>query len=199
MNRGVWTVLIIAILVALGVFAFLPKEASAPADGEGIPAGQAIKRLENATILVPDLDVSAKLENGEALFPVTPEGDAEGIVSLVPGVSAEWEGSGRRDLAAVLAVNSGGTGTFYYLALFDVKNNTLTQKSFVFLGDRIEVTNVGIGELVNDLEAEYRLTVQTLVRADDEPLAAAPTIPETRTFYVTKQILEEVETGADDS
>ena len=83
--------------------------------------------------------------------------------------------------------------------LFDVSGDAFTKKSEILLGDRINITHLGIGELVHDSEANYRITVQTLVREEGEPFANEPTIEETRTFYVTDQILEEVEVGKDDT
>ncbi len=204
MKPAFWTVLIILILIGIGAFALLKKDETSSEvppltiteEEDSVSAGTL---LQNATITVPDSDAVVTLKDGEAMFSIEAGSADEGMVTVVDDMSAVWGKKGRTDLAAILAVNSGGTGTFYYLVLFDVSGNTFTKKSEAFLGDRIEVSRVGIGELVNDSNADYRVTVQTLVRGEGEPFTATPTVAKTRTFYVTNQKLEEVEVGRDDS
>ena len=155
--------------------------------------------LKNAEITVPDSDTVVTLTDGKGSFEIVPDSASLGRVTLLDDMSAQWSKEDRTDLAVILAVSTGGTGTFYYVVIFDVSDDVLTQKSEMLIGDRIKVTRVGIGELVHDPEANYRVTVKTLVREEGEPFAAEPTVPKTRTFYVTNQILEEVEVGKDDT
>ena len=95
------------------------------------------------------------------------------------------------DLSTILSVTSGGSGTFYYLVLFDVSGDQLTKKSEVLLGDRIKVTDIGIGEMVH-ADAQYHVGVGTLERKESNSMADDPTIEKVRIFYVTDQILEEM-------
>ncbi|MFC1730774.1 hypothetical protein ACFL6I_10620 [candidate division KSB1 bacterium] len=154
--------------------------------------------LKNITISIPDSpEIKVQLLEGSAEFTI-PETTAVGFATL-SSEYAVWERENRTDFVSILNVNYGGSGTFQYLLLFDVADGVFVQKSEALLGDRIAITKVGIGELVHDPEANYRVTVQTLVRNEGEPFVTTPTKPETRTFYVTDQALEEVEVGRDDS
>ncbi|MBT3282700.1 hypothetical protein HN375_00865 [bacterium] len=119
--------------------------------------------------------------------------------TVLDNMYALWSEEERTDMAVILVSDTEGTGTFYNLAIFDVQDDIFTKKSEVFLGDRIKITRVGIGELVHSPDANYRVTVQTLVRGEGEPFTTEPTLPQTKTFYVTDQILEEVEVGRDDT
>jgi hypothetical protein len=199
MKKIILVVVAVVVLLAIGMFAFgKDKQRDTETDTVLDTSVESLTGLGNAEIIVPDSDVTVTLSNGEAAY--TLEGTpVSGHVTLVDDMFAQWSEGDRSDMAAVFAVQPGGSGTFYYLVLFDVDGDVFTKKSEVLLGDRIQVEHVGIGELVHDPEADYRVTVRTLVRAENEPLAAAPTVSETRTFYVTNQQLEEVEVGRDDS
>lgn len=202
-------VAVVAVIVTLGVFVLRGGDPAAAEEGAADAAppatavpgrtGAAPTRLQTATLTIPGEEIRVTLAAGQASFEVAPGSATRGRVWLVPGMAALWEGKGRSDLAAAIAIDAGGSGTFYHLVLFDASGDRLRQRSDAFLGDRVEVTRIGIGELVHDPEADYRITVQTHVRRGDEPLAARPTVPETRTFYVTRQRLEEVEVGRDDT
>lgn len=198
MKTKIWVVIIIIILGVIVVLNFgdngAPEEVT---DVDKITTPFTL--LKNEEIIVPGTDTVATLLGGRASFEVAPDSASRGSVTLLDDFSSEWTKEDRKDLAVIFAVNTGGTGTFYYLVLFDVTDNTFTKKSEMLLGDRIRVTKVGIGELVHDPDADYRVTVQTLIREEDDSFATEPTVPETRTFYVTNQLLEEVEVGKDDT
>jgi hypothetical protein len=71
--------------------------------------------------------------------PVQP-GDvtADGAVSLLASVSGDLNGDGRDDQAAVLILNSVGSGTFYHLnAFLDDGNGAWRLVGEEFLGDRV--------------------------------------------------------------
>lgn len=198
MKKGVWVVLVIAILVATGAFVFTQKKAEVPTDTvkETVSASELLK---SATLAVPDSDATVTLVDGEAFFDIDPRSSQKGDILFLKDTSAMWEKDGHTDVSAVFAVNSGGSGTFIYLVLFDLKDGVLTKKSEVLLGDRINVTHIGIGELVNGTDADYRISVTTLIRKDGDPYVAEPTVEAVRTFYVNDQTLKEVEVGRDDT
>ncbi len=198
MKKGAWIAIIIAILVVTGAFIFIQK-AEAPTVVGDETADVSIELLKKATFKVPDSDTAVSLVNGEASFELAPGSAAEGTVLLLDEMTAQWKKDGRTDVSTILAVNTGGTATFLYLVLFDIEGDTVTKKSEVFLGDRINITHIGVGELVHDSGADYRVTVQTVVRKDGEPFAATPSVQVTRTFYVTNQTLKEIEVGGDDT
>jgi len=154
--------------------------------------------FKNSEILAPENNKSVQLTDGTGSYEIVPESASRGNLTVLDQYSV-WKNGLNTDLLTVVAVNNGGSGTFYYLTLFDISGEVFTKKSEILLGDRIKVTSVGIGELVHDPEAEYRVSVQTLVRDEGESFATEPMVEDTRTFYVTKQILEEVEVGRDDT
>ena len=89
---------------------------------------------------------------------------------------------GAEDAALTLVVDSGGSGTFTYLAAVLDQNGTYQALPAVFLGDRITVQSLSIqpGQVVVDL----------LTRAADEPMSADPTFAETLTFKLSGDQLE---------
>lgn len=201
MRTGVLIAIIVAILAATGAFVFF-NNAEAPEVGDenqNVESASSETLVRSATFQVPESDATVTLSDGSALFEVAPESLAEGSIIMVPEAYAEWTNGTRTEAATVVAVNSGGTGVFLYLVVFAIEDGQAVKKSETYLGDRITITHVGIGELVHDGEADYRVTVQTLVRAEDEAYAAVPSVPETRTFYVTNGALAEIEVGADDT
>ncbi len=190
--------LIVAVLIGAVVAGYwFVNEAQAPVKEieEGMSA---IDTVLHATLQVPELDAVVTLKDGEAFFEIAPESVAQGSISLIPNTIAEWSTGARKDVSAAFAVNSGGSGVFVYMVLFDASGDTLVKKSEAYLGDRINITRVGVGELAHG-DADYRITVQTLERKDGEAYASTPSVAKTRTLYVTDQGLEEIEPGRDDS
>jgi hypothetical protein len=189
-----WMPGLAAAVVVVGVFAWV----SHPAAPDTVIPPEPADAFGSAEIQVPGSGAKVRLMDGKASFELAPGSAARGSVELVDGMVSVWKKGERTDTAAILAVNTGGSGTFYYLALFDGAGGAMTKRSEVFLGDRIRVTRIGMGELVHG-SADYRLTVQTLVREEGAPFTDAPSVPITRTFYVENQALKEVATGQDDS
>ena len=186
----------IGILILIALF-FVTK--NKPVNEDVIPENLPyIDMLNTAEISIPELEqIEIRLSDGSSEFTI-PDTTATGFATLDKNYTI-WKKDTQTDLTTILNVNYGGSGTFQYLVLFNVSDNFLTQKSQILLGDHISVTNIGVGELVHDPKANYRLTVKTLIRNDNEPFATPPTKPKTRTFYITDQILEEIEVGRDDS
>lgn len=78
-------------------------------------------------------------------------------------------------------INSGGTGQFLYVGLFDVKNNK--QTSSVFVGDRVAIDSVQMsGE---------KIKINFKTRLDSESFAVSPTIPAQLVLVITNQKLVE--------
>lgn len=89
-----------------------------------------------------------------------------------------------------MAIDNGGNGAFSYISIYSQKDGNVTLDDSVFIGNRIKITSVGIGELVHDRNADYRITIQLLEHADDAPMASEPDVPSTRIFYVTNGKIE---------
>mgnify|MGYP000856602653 CR=1 FL=1 len=93
------------------------------------------------------------------------------------------------DSAFILTQNTGGTGTFFYLAVALNKKNTCEGINAIFLGDRISPQGIEInnGEIV----------VNYADRRMDEPMVAFTSIGISRSFMVENDIL--IETTKEDS
>lgn len=105
-------------------------------------------------------------ENGEFF-------DEEERISstFITGAAGDLDGDGLLDGVAVLATNTGGTGFFYTVhAILADGDGGSRDVGSVFIGDRVTVTSVEL--------SGPKIEVSRLVRADDEPFVAEPTIPD---------------------
>ena len=151
---------------------------------------RSFESLKNASILAPETNKEVNLIDGKGSYEIVPGSVSRGEVTVLNQYTL-WEYGPTMDLSTILSVTSGGSGTFYYLVLFDVSGDQLTKKSEVLLGDRIKVTDIGIGEMAH-ADAQYHVGVGTLERKESNSMADDPTIEKVRIFYVTDQILEEM-------
>lgn len=76
---------------------------------------------------------------------------------------------GLQDAAAILLSDGGGSGMFYYLAAALNNAEALQPSDVILLGDRIEVNSV-------EIDAEGKITVELLTRAENEPMTAVPSV-----------------------
>ncbi|MEC7572619.1 MAG: hypothetical protein VX394_11240, partial [Pseudomonadota bacterium] len=98
-------------------------------------------------------------------------------------------GDGRRELAVVVSNWSGGSGTFFSLAIFPDGAEGFTIR--IFLGDRIGVDSLRRAALDRRQPADYRLAVTLRDRRSNQAFADKPTVLATRYFEVTDgQLLE---------
>jgi len=94
---------------------------------------------------------------------------------IEPGASGNANRDGMRDAAVTLAVNTGGTGHFVYVAVVLNENGVARPVDSVILGDRIKVRNIVFGR-------NNELVVNLLERRYDQAMADPPTIRVTRRF-----------------
>lgn len=89
----------------------------------------------------------AKLTNGTFAIPAAPGSASKITVTLLdrPIVYADLYGDGDLVALGVLAVNTGGSGTFEYLAVVRKVNGVPQNVATVFLGDRVQVQYVTVG------------------------------------------------------
>lgn len=126
----------------------------------------------NATYLIDGERVT--LSGGLAEQPVAPGSATKAVTKLSNWVAqGDLNGDGQDDLVAVLTHDGGGSGTLYYLAAVQHDG---TPVEGAFLGDRIAVQNLRI--------VDGRVIVDLLTRGAEEPMAATPSIQETRMFEV---------------
>jgi hypothetical protein len=139
----------------------------------------------NATYHIESDDVT--LVDGRSEVPVAPGSATKTVTILTERRSyGDLDGAGASDAGVVLVQDPGGSGTFYYLA--GLRAGAGGAAPTVFLGDRIVVDGVSV--------AHGRLTVAYLERRPDDPFAATPTVPVTRTFVLVDGALVEIGSGA---
>lgn len=89
-------------------------------------------------------------------------------------VTEEWNGK----RAVPIAVDMGGTGTFYYLAILNVANGTVSHINSLPIGDRIRVRNV-------KSEGE-KVTVEYLVHDRGQAMAEIPRVETSAVFDINE-------------
>jgi hypothetical protein len=121
---------------------------------------------------------TAQLTDGLFEEPAVPGSAAVTRIQLSPVQAfGDINGDGVEDAAVTLVVDSGGSGTFTYLAMVLNQDGKPQALPAVFLGDRIAVQSLNVqpGQVIVDL----------LTRAADEPMSAEPTAAETLIFNLS--------------
>lgn len=93
------------------------------------------------------------------------------IISQVWGSAeiADVNADGQQDAVLILTQNTGGSGTYYYLAVAIREGNNYQGTAVFLLGDRIQPQDIRI--------EDNRITVKFLDRLLSEPYSNLPTIP----------------------
>ena len=114
--------------------------------------------------------------------PIIEGGASRTMVNLLsqPVAYGDLDNDGQPDAAVVLVSNSGGSGTFVYLALVQPRDGALENVATSFLGDRVQVKSLSI-------EGD-RLIATLLSHAPDDP-ACCPSQEETRLFRLSGEQL----------
>ena len=103
----------------------------------------------NATYVIDGQSVA--LVDGKAQAPAAP-GSAEQVATTVFGqpVAGDLNGDGKSDAALMLVQDSGGSGTFYYIAAAINTPSGAIGTNAILLGDRIAPQNIAIqnGQIV---------------------------------------------------
>lgn len=117
--------------------------------------------------------------------PFVAGGASRPTITLLPETIAygDLDGDGRLDAAVVLVSDSGGSGTFVYLAAVESRDGTPLNVATTLLGDRDQVRSLTIDD--------GRLLVKLLSHAADDP-ACCPSLETTRTFRLREgQLVDE--------
>lgn len=140
----------------------------------------------NATYFIEKHAV--RLVNGRAEAPAAP-GAAAGSTTVLVGepVLGDVDGNGHDDAALFLVRQSGGSGTFYYLAAALSKQSTCQGTNAVFLGDRISPKQIHIdkGMIIADF----------VDRRPDQPMTEPPAINRRLSFILKEGSLEAMESS----
>jgi len=127
----------------------------------------------------------------------------DGSVSLLNPISGDLDGDAADDQAAILVLDSRGSGVFYYLnVLLNDGNGTLGQPKEVFLGDRIKFDFMDIygAESVSRItgvpihpENYGKLVVAYYIHGDEQAYTESPGIYITRHWKIDDRKLVLVE------
>lgn len=126
------------------------------------------------------------LINGRIEVAAAP-GSATKIKTSIFGrpVYGDLDGNGDNDAVMLLVQNSGGSGTFYYVAAAINMNDTFAGTNAICLGDRIAPQNIEIRDEV--IIANYA------DRKLGEPMTASPTIGRSKYLMLKEHMLIEKE------
>ena len=135
----------------------------------------------NATYVVNDSSIV--LMDGRAQAPAAP-GSAEQTVTKIFGQPAagDLNGDGTADAALIITQNSGGSGTFYYVAAAINTASGTAGTNAMLLGDRIAPQNIAI--------QNGQIVVNYADRNPGEPMTTAPSVAVTKYFLVNGVTLE---------
>ena len=152
------------------------------------PSSTAFNQLmTHVVIKVPETNFSVSLsaETGKTVA----YGDSTkdpyagyGTVTIVPDYVLNIS---PKQYAAIVAINSGGSGEAFYLMYFIPKETGFQLTDSVYLGDRIRLEKFTL--------QKHRLSISFLDHGPDQAMVDAPNVPVTKSFSVTddKLIVEE--------
>ncbi len=129
-------------------------------------------------------DGVALLENGVYTESVAPDSASVIEVQLLPSPIAYGVLNDQDAVAALIAENGGGSGTFINLAVIVDQDGTPVHVASAPLGDRVQVQSLAI--------ADNQITVEMLTQGPDDPLCC-PTQPVTQVYAFQDDTLVLVE------
>lgn len=157
--------------------------ASAPSSNQGVDLDP-----QNATYLVERQPVT--LVNGIAKQDVAPGSASKKITKYFGNaVDIDLNMDGLMDSAFLLTQESGGSGTFFYVAAAVKQQGGFLGTNAIFLGDRIAPQSTNV-----DSNNPAQFVVNYADRKAGEPMAAQPTVGVSRTFKLEDGTLVEVGT-----
>lgn len=122
----------------------------------------------DSTVTPPNIDVPGALTSATLIIPGT-----SNSVALTEPYFLVKNADGN-DLFATMVYNTGGSGTFVALALFQDMNDTPVMKGSFPIGDRVVVKSIKQLQLAQN--GAYTLSITYLDRKAGEPMATTPTM-----------------------
>lgn len=180
----IWRALFCAALLALSAACSdqsgTTEEVSAEADGR---FRQALANLEIKTDAVSS--GVAKLQDGYFEQPAAPGSASKTKIQITRKAFGDLNADGAEDAAVILATDSGGSGTFYYLAAVINSEGAAEHVGTEFLGDRVEIESVNI--------SAGSISVSFLSHATGQPMAESPASRQILSFVVSDRRLVKAE------
>ena len=154
-----------------------------------VPAGILAESPVNTSYLIDNERI--KLENGSKEWQAAP-GSSSRIKIAIAGepVYGNLNRDNMEDAALFIIYQGGGSGTFYYIGAALSERGQYRGVNTILIGDRIKSP---VARIQNGL-----ITVTYFDRRPDEPMAAVPTLEQTRYFIVEESSLQEIETADDE-
>lgn len=170
----------VSLIVATALLT-LPACGPSGASSSGGASAVAAPDPANATFTIEKAAVT--LSNGRSDKEAAP-GSASRIVTTLTDKRAigDVDGDGRADTVVVLTYQTGGSGTFYYVAVLLNGGNGVTTTPAALLGDRIVVNSVRLEGTT--------IVVDILDRASGQPFTTSPAVSATKRFAVTGGALQ---------
>lgn len=151
-------------------------------DRQGIPEVAAALDFQNGSYSIDGSLV--KLSKGMSVTPIEGASSSQKTVAYFGNkVVADFNTDGYDDVAFLLTVNEGGSGTFFYVVAALGSETGYRGTNAIMLGDRIapDTTEFHGGKIV----------VNYADRLIDEPMTARPSVGISRQFHVSHGILIE--------
>ena len=135
---------------------------------------------------IPGLFDTVTLEKGVKDFKLSGAG-GDGMIVYLSSHAVEVNLGEVKYLVAPIVAGTGGTGNFLYLVLYKENNGKWEQLGDTLLGDRVFLNSL----LVDDNYTEPKILATLLVRGENEPMTAEPTIEKTMAFEIKNDSLVE--------
>ncbi len=114
-----------------------------------------------------------------------PESDARGSVSVLNALGKVHAAT--KDLVVPFVVNTGGSGQFMYVGVFEKTEEGYVMRDAMLAGDRVSPQSVAIQ---GGAEGSYVARFAYRDRYHDESMAAIPTEPRTLEMYILNHVID---------
>ncbi len=184
-NTAIIICIILLVIIILGIYWFTYSQKNVSNNNQPSPTSAFVLDPKNCAYNIENQAVA--LVDGYSEQEVAP-GSASKTITRYFGneVSGDFNNDGFSDIAFILTQESGGSGTFYYLAVALGSKDKCIGTNAIFLGDRIapQSTNFQNGEII----------VNYADRNPDEPMTEIPSVGVSKYFKITgNQLLEDVQ------
>jgi len=177
-------ILIVIAIVILGGLGYRAYQLATEKASVVVPEQEIAIDPQNATYLIESEEIT--LINGKAEKEIVP-GSASKTITQYFGneAKADFNSDGIEDVAFLLTQDSGGSGTFYYIAAALGSKDGYKGTNAIFLGDRIapQTTEFQNGEII----------VNYADRKTGESMVTNPSVGISKYFKVSDGRLEEVQ------
>ncbi len=180
----IWRALFCAVLLALS--AACSDQSGTTGNVSAETDGRFRQALANLEIKTDEVSSGgAKLQDGYFEEPAAPGSASKTTIQITSEAFGDLNADGADDAAVILATSSGGSGTFYYLAVAINQEGAAEHVGTEFLGDRVEIESVNISAGV--------ISVSFLSHETGQPMSEPPASRRNLSFVVSDGRLEKQE------